>query len=450
MAIIKPETLHILGLFGRKHTINIDLKNNVQIIYGVNGSGKTTVLKLLHAILTGKLYEARNINFKGLILVLNDKKSLVVSRSNITNSSRGEIYRRNSTRSSINIRLMSQDGKCMNEGSIDDDIELSDRVPHEAIESEIPELSRIGRREWLDSRTGDMLNLGDVVERYSERLPWLQPSTQIEWYKELVGDFSVKFIQTQRLMTLKAENTRIHSRHGVRYQNTVIDYSEKLRELIRDKLNDSVRVSQTLDSTYPKRLLRGGKFEPKPTNANGEKLRDLLEKTELLGAKLRKVDLLSSAHDVDIEFEAISVENRRAISLYLDDTYKKYQVLEPFADKLLLFLDIINTKFKPSKTVTISGSDGISIGLKNGGTIHPQLLSSGEQHEIVLLFDLIFFLEPETLVLIDEPEISLHIDWQKKFLSDVEAIGKTADLKFVLATHSPAIIGSRIEICKEI
>jgi predicted ATP-binding protein involved in virulence len=165
---------------------------------------------------------------------------------------------------------------------------------------------------------------------------------------------------------------------------------------------------------------------------------------------LRAVGLLSKGDDVDVKFESISDGNRRAISLYLSDSVKKYEALEPFADKLRLFLDTVNTKFSPTKSVEIGGREGIRIGLSDGGEIHPRLLSSGEQHEIVLLFDLIFFSDPGTLVLIDEPEISLHIDWQKKFLSDVEAIGSAADLKFLLATHSPTIIGTRVDICQEI
>src|SRR5690349_22975449 len=40
--------------------------------------------------------------------------------------------------------------------------------------------------------------------------------------------------------------------------------------------------------------------------------------------------------------------------------------------------------------------------------IDVEALSSGEQHELVLLFDLIFRVEKNTLVLIDEPELSLH------------------------------------------
>lgn len=206
-----------------------------------------------------------------------------------------------------------------------------------------------------------------------------------------------------------------------------------------------MRMAQSLDSSYPRRLLQ----EP-GSRLNDKKLKELLDKTEHLRVKLQQVQLLSSGDNVDITLESISEKNRRAIALYLSDSVKKYTVLEPFADKLLLFLRIVNAKFEPTKSVEIGGREGISIGLASGGEIHPRLLSSGEQHEIVLLFDLIFFSEPGTYVLIDEPEISLHIDWQKKFLSDVEAIGKAADLKFLLATHSPAIIGTRLDICKEI
>jgi len=205
-------------------------------------------------------------------------------------------------------------------------------------------------------------------------------------------------------------------------------------------------MAQSLDSTYPRRLLQDQNFKRLDDN----ELKQLLRETELLSEKLRKVELLSKGDNIDVTLDAISEDNRRAISLYLSDSVEKYRNLEPFANKLLLFLDIVNTKFRPQKIVHIRGQKGFSIGLSDGSSIEPKLLSSGEQHEIVLLCDLIFFSEQGTLVLIDEPEISLHIDWQKKFLSDLEDIGKATGLKFLLATHSPAIIGKRFDICQEI
>jgi len=313
------------------------------------------------------------------------------------------------------------------------------------IEHVIPELNRVNRREWIDITTNNILSFNSVLEKYSDQLPWAQPNIDIDWYRTLIEKLHVKFIQTQRLIIMKAEPNNYNHRSGLQYQNAVIDRSGRLRTLIRDKLNESINLSQNLDSTYPRRLLlKTGK------RLTDTQLKQLLDETECLGDKLRKVDLLTAGGNFDIRLESIGENNRQAISLYLSDSAEKYQALEPFADKLLLFLDIINRKFKPTKTVKVDGQTGIHIGLANGDELHPNLLSSGEQHEIVLLLDLIFFSSPGTLVLIDEPEISLHIDWQREFLSDVEAIGKAAGLKFVLATHSPAIIGNRVDICQEI
>ena len=87
---------------------------------------------------------------------------------------------------------------------------------------------------------------------------------------------------------------------------------------------------------------------------------------------------------------------------------------------------------------------------KNGESLNPRLLSSGEQHEVILLYDLIFKTSSDTLVLIDEPEISLHIDWQLSFLSDLESITELTNPQFIIATHSPSIIGNRIDLSQEI
>ncbi len=73
-------------------------------------------------------------------------------------------------------------------------------------------------------------------------------------------------------------------------------------------------------------------------------------------------------------------------------------------------------------------------------------LSSGEQHELVLHYDLLFKVKQNTIVLIDEPELSLHVGWQKKFLSDLTAIVELSGIDAVVATHSPFIVGDRNDL----
>jgi predicted ATP-binding protein involved in virulence len=81
---------------------------------------------------------------------------------------------------------------------------------------------------------------------------------------------------------------------------------------------------------------------------------------------------------------------------------------------------------------------GRRVGLEN--------LSSGEQHELVLVYDLLFRTKENTLLLIDEPEISLHIAWQRKFLSDLRRIIKLSPMDIILSTHAPQLIGNYIDV----
>lgn len=73
-------------------------------------------------------------------------------------------------------------------------------------------------------------------------------------------------------------------------------------------------------------------------------------------------------------------------------------------------------------------------------------LSSGEKQEIVLFYELIFETEKQLLLLIDEPEISLHIMWQKLFMEDLDRVVSLGNLKVIVATHAPQIINNRWDL----
>lgn len=52
--------------------------------------------------------------------------------------------------------------------------------------------------------------------------------------------------------------------------------------------------------------------------------------------------------------------------------------------------------------------------------------------------------------MIDEPEISLHVEWQLNFLEDIERIAQTNKVRVIVATHSPQLIGSRWDECYDL
>ena len=54
------------------------------------------------------------------------------------------------------------------------------------------------------------------------------------------------------------------------------------------------------------------------------------------------------------------------------------------------------------------------------------------------------------MVLIDEPEISLHIIWQEELLGDLSEIAQMNGLNILMATHSPQVISDRWDLAVEL
>ena len=66
---MKIKSIEISGLFGRKETVLYEFNNDLNILTGRNGSGKTTILKLVWSIISGNISLAiKEINFSSCTL----------------------------------------------------------------------------------------------------------------------------------------------------------------------------------------------------------------------------------------------------------------------------------------------------------------------------------------------------------------------------------------------
>lgn len=127
------------------------------------------------------------------------------------------------------------------------------------------------------------------------------------------------------------------------------------------------------------------------------------------------------------------------------DTLKKLNNLDDLAQRINLLTTIINNRFL-YKTIAIYKEKGVVFTAKNGTTLSLENLSSGEQREFILFYELLFRVTPGSLILIDEPESSLHIVWQEQFLKDLQQVVQLIDSDIILATHSPDIISNRRDL----
>ena len=108
-------------------------------------------------------------------------------------------------------------------------------------------------------------------------------------------------------------------------------------------------------------------------------------------------------------------------------------------DNLNLFSDIISHSGFVNKKMEIDPRFGYRFVVEND--VHEILdlecLSSGEQHLLVMAYELLFKAFDDSIVLIDEPEMSFHLMWQLNFMNDLKAIVKQRGVQAIVSTHSP-------------
>lgn len=123
-----------------------------------------------------------------------------------------------------------------------------------------------------------------------------------------------------------------------------------------------------------------------------------------------------------------------------------------FCEKINVFKNIIDNSGFSHKKMEIDPRFGIRFVSDNESKtiLNQEDLSSGEQHLSVMAFELLFGAPDDSLILIDEPEISFHMLWQLDFLKNLNQILDFRDLQCIVATHSPQIFGMKWDLTTDL
>jgi predicted ATP-binding protein involved in virulence len=434
----------VLGLFGLfDHPVDLRTEDRVTILHGPNGVGKTVILRLIHAFFNGRYEQLLETNFGEIALQLSDGRALSIKRTRGRESGEGGRYFLEIINTSTAAEPIFQWSR--------------DRVQYrrmaEYIDSEVHVISRVAEELWTDDTTGETYTIPQLVNKFRHILPEKFKSHFLEdpdWLKEFRSAITVHLVETQRLLfpDQKFEaRSRFRSHGPIRrtFESTVKSYSADLRSRIATALAQYAEHSQALDRSFPQRMLGGPRTEALETFDLKERMNSLEQRR----AQLKKIGLIED--DASYPFDIDTLDNathtqKAVMTLYVEDTESKLGVLDGLEQKVDLLLGNINRKFQRNKQLRADRTSGLVVRDKNGSRIDLDSLSSGEQHELVLIYDLLFKVKPHSLVLIDEPELSLHVTWQKAFLRELFAIIDVVDIDVLLATHSPFIVGDRVDL----
>ena len=137
---------------------------------------------------------------------------------------------------------------------------------------------------------------------------------------------------------------------------------------------------------------------------------------------------------------------QNVLSLYIDDMEQKMSSFDKFYKQLSLFDRFVSGKVLSNKKIKLNEVKGVSVINDKGEEVPLRKLSSGEQNLIILYYKLAFSTDMRTVLLIDEPENSLHMAWVSQMLEDYQKMAEELKCQIIIATHSPAFINEHWDI----
>ncbi len=438
---MKIKEIEIRSLFGYfDHKIPLKEDDRITIIHGPNGVGKTTVLQLISDLFKRQFFSLFVTPFDDIVVRFNPKGSLTVIRSKVGTKNSAKLkltYRVGKERTEYTVSLSAQ--------------ERLRKIPSSVLERIIDNIERVSPSEWYDEITGSIMSFDEVIFRYGKFLPSDIRESIIsipEEIESLLKQINIEFVETQRLFTrhIDERDEKVVSRYIRRDVSvelmTVEKYSEDMASRIEECQRESGEMGASLDSSFPQRLLE----LQLPEIATEEHIWEEYNSQSEYRDRLMRSGLIAAETPVPLPSEGLAEHERKVLWAYLEDVKKKLQVFDWLLRRVELFRDIVNSRFLYKKFKIDREKGFIFQSDHDKSIVPPRALSSGEQHEIVLTYELLFIARPGSLIFIDEPELSLHVIWKMKFLEDIAKISELADLDFLIATHSPSIINDRRDL----
>lgn len=425
---------------------NLDLRftDNTLILVGENGAGKTTVLHLLYYLLSGQWSAIAKYQFESLTLTIGQKKHIL--RYSDIEESFQRIDRRllNKLPNSVRHRVITLIEQTEGRLPVPELEMLCDQygIPFHYILEEINlfDYPKKGKRSQL-------IETMDAIQgSLNAQLLYLPTYRRIEQELNLIfKGFDERELTKRRSMLASRRNADTYVElveFGMKDVDSAIrDTREELDKFARANLNNLTfsYLGDVVEEKYQSVDLQPiRKADPKTID---NILNRIQEPVLSLANKQHLRQLIQTVKD-----GATNNVHSQVICHYFTKLMAFHQDLEKKEAKIVSFCEACNAYMVDKEFQYDTSNFNFQIVPKSANEpnreIELQNLSSGEKQIVSLFSHLYLSGGKKYFVLIDEPELSLSVDWQRKFVLDIRRTDFCSGL--IAVTHSPFIYDNEL------
>ena len=426
------KSFKIYGLFGR-YDIALKFDKEVNIYIGENGLGKTTILNCLYYILNNEFSKLNSVNFKSIeVSFRNDEKIYTLNKTDICVTNYNLDKYTSNFYNFLNYNISTK-----NFSNVLDEIydpKLRKLIKQYAYKNGISEskaLDQVLNIHYDKSKSSKtkIKELKSAIDKYiNERIIYLPT------YRRIENEFN-DFIERRS----DFDDSELLIRFGMSdVQKSIDSILEKIRDIAIDGFN---KMTGNLLEQYTK----GDRNLNRIRSVEKETVKIVLDR---LGDEIN-VETKNGILNL-IKSNRINDDNHLYLLNFLNKLNDNYVKQKQFDDKINKFVSTCNKYFNDKEFIYNPSDLTIKIYMKDGkNTVALTDLSSGEKQIVSLFSKLYIESDKKSIVIIDEPELSLSIRWQQMLLPDIM---RSENCNFLITvTHSPFVFENEFDMdAKEI